>query len=147
MEIKKKSAVYALQEENEKFTVSGDLTIDNNGRPTFNGSVRSKAYPDRGFTCFYQDLGNNNVSYSTSGCPNCEVGSAQFVYDTISKAVKTVSQPEPTEEVAQVEVTEESHLPDSGTSAELQDSAVSPDPIASEGEEQGDENNETILEG
>jgi hypothetical protein len=90
MEIKKKSAVYALQEENENFVLTADLTVDLNNRLVANGTVRSRVTPERGFTFYYQTAEDGTVSYSTAGCPNCEATATEFVYSVVRTATQQI---------------------------------------------------------
>lgn len=87
MILRRKKSIYDLQNDNGRFSVVGELSIEE-GRAEFNGSVRSMEHGERGYTAFYREEDNGNVSFSQNGCPRCEVAAQEFLFATIADAKK-----------------------------------------------------------
>lgn len=82
-----KNRVYALTDENENYTLAGDLIVDAEGTPTFNGRVESKSNPGSSFTAYYHG-GGSNLQVSTAGCRDCVLGAYDFLDEAVQKALK-----------------------------------------------------------
>jgi len=82
-----KNRVYTLTDENEDYTISGELMVDAEGTPTFNGRVASKTNPSSSFTAYYHG-GGSNLQVSTTGCSDCIKSAYDFLDEAVQKALK-----------------------------------------------------------
>ena len=93
MELKRTNTVYALNEAGVNFTVSGELMLGPDGRPTFNGRIMDKQAPERGCSVYYTENADGTSTLSMSGCPQCQQEAHGFFAETIAGAVAGAAKP------------------------------------------------------